>query len=148
MSSHDAALWSAYRRTRYVAHVRGAGEVMLRIGEPAPGLDAVLAELGLAEWCFVTAWNPYSQPLAPGANADRNAALRTELDSAGLAYHAGEGRGDDPGWAPEASFLVLGLGRDAARDLGRRHGQNAVVVGRRGGVAELLDCRPDEAVRA
>jgi hypothetical protein len=40
-----------------------------------------------------------------------------------------KGAGSDPsgGWPPEESFLVLGLGLEAARTLGREFHQNALL---------------------
>lgn len=74
-------------------------------------------------------------------NRERNAQLRTELDELAVVVFDGLGRGPDPSWQPEESFLVLGVSRAAASELGSRWGQNAVVWGTRGREAELLDCR-------
>ena len=46
----------------------------------------------------------------------------------------------DPAWPAEASFLILGISREAAVLLGRQFGQNAIVCGMLGQAAELVDC--------
>jgi hypothetical protein len=56
----------------------------------------------------------------------------------GITYFPGEGQGEDPSWLAEASFLVLGLGREEASDLGRKYGQNAIVWVGSDGVPELV----------
>jgi hypothetical protein len=144
MPIHEAALWAAYLETSYVAEVDGT-EIELRIGRRSPALDAVLRAAGETTWCFVTAWNPDSRSLDESVNRERNARLREAIESAGLAFHAGEGRGRDGDWPPEASFLVLGPSRSDAIELGRRFGQLAIVRGELGGVAELVDCRSARA---
>jgi hypothetical protein len=47
---------------------------------------------------------------------------------------------DNPGWLPERSVWIVEISRREARDIGVRFGQNAIVVGKKGGVAALLLC--------
>ena len=63
------------------------------------------------------------------------------LEAAAHPLFDGWGRGEDLNWEPEQSLLALGVGKAQAIELGRRFGQNAVVWGTAGGLAELLDCR-------
>ena len=141
MTIYEAKLWSAYVATRYVVFADDAGEIVLRIGECAPELDALLERAGASSWCFVTAANPDSRPLDEATNDARNAELQRWLADRQLVSFPGEGRGDDGAWPPEPSFLVLGLERRDGVALGRRFGQRAIVVGALGGRAELVDCR-------
>ena len=53
--------------------------------------------------------------------------IEADPRACGLPYFHGEGQGTDPRWAPEASFLALGLTQQAAIDFGRHHDQNAIV---------------------
>lgn len=138
----DDALWRAYRATRFEAVVDDASApIAIRVGECCARLDALLDAHGVAEWVYVTAWNPHSAPLADDDNARRNAELAAELDRFAAARFAGFGRGADASWKPEASFLALGVDDERGVDLGRRFGQNAIVAGRRGEPARLVDCR-------
>lgn len=137
MSSDDPRLWDAYRATVYEVEAP-EGVVPIRIGRLHPLIDRLCVLHEAASWCFITAWNPGSQGLPADDNRRRNEELRAKLDRDGYAVLEGTGRGEDPEWAPEASFFVLGIDRAHASQLGRRFGQNAVVFGERGGVAQLL----------
>ncbi|WP_420995207.1 DUF3293 domain-containing protein [Cupriavidus sp. 30B13] len=125
-STIDPGLIQAYLETRY--HVHGDTPLTLAVGEASPALAALHAAAGVDCSAFITAWNPHSrQEQDPAANAARQQALAGELAQRGL--HAIEGIGQHPsgGWPGEESFLVLGLALDAARALGARYGQNAIV---------------------
>lgn len=74
----------------------------------------------------------------PVANAERQRRPGDELAALGFAHFPGEGRGEDPSWPAEASFLVLGVGRQEASDLGRKYGQNAIVWVGSDGLPELV----------
>ena len=63
---------------------------------------------------------------------------------AGLPVLEGAGVGTGGDWPPEPSFLVLGIGAEAAVDIGRAFGQVAIVVGRRGEPARLRFCAAAE----
>jgi hypothetical protein len=139
-SDHNDELWRAYRDTIFEADLPG-GPLRIRIGEHHPALDEVLPSGGGHCWCFVTAWNPASKPLGTAENNARNAELAAALKSESLTFYAGRGRDPQAKWPAEESFLVLDLAREAARTLGLRYGQNAVVWGEAGGPAELLDSR-------
>jgi hypothetical protein len=171
MPIHEAAMWSAYQQTTYVARIGGASrasedgasqgdegdesedgrglpsdaagdvEVAIRVGRTAPELDDLLDVHSAGSWCFVTAANPRSERLDDPLNDSRNGVLKRELQEAGFVVFEGEGRGCDGSWPPEASFLAIGPDREQATRLGVRHGQNAIVYGERGGRAELIDCR-------
>lgn len=115
----------AFRTTNYC--VAAAAPFVLRIDAPSEELAALHAAAGVSCSAFVTACNPGSVDLGAAANAPRMAALLAELRAAGVAFVPGEGRHPDNGWPPEPSVLALGLGREPARALGARHGQDAVV---------------------
>lgn len=120
-----AAILQAFATTHYC--VAAASSFTLRIDVPSPELAALHAATGVSCSAFVTACNPGSVDFGAAANAPRMAALLAELRAAGVAFMPGEGRHPDNGWPPEPSVLALGLGREAARALGARHGQDAIV---------------------
>lgn len=134
-------LHAAYLRTTYWVEARPA-PIALRIGERSRALDRVLAQHRVRSWGFVTAWNPKSQLLASWRNVARDAQLRRVLARAGYRWLSALGEGDDPGWTPEPSMLVLGMSAPHAVKLGRRLRQNAVVIGKLGGRATLVWCGP------
>jgi hypothetical protein len=134
-------LHAAYLQTTYWVEARPE-PIALRVGERSRALDHVLAQRQVRSWAFVTAWNPKSQMLTPWRNAARDAQLRQTLARDGYRWLPALGEGDDPGWTPEPSVLVLGMSVLDAVSLGRRLKQNAVVTGKLGGRATLVWCRP------
>ncbi|HKT96522.1 MAG TPA: DUF3293 domain-containing protein [Paraburkholderia sp.] len=115
----------AYLETHY--EVFGETPTTLRIGQFNPTLAALHDTHHAACSAFITACNPLSQNLDPPANAARQEALARELEALGLAYIEGVGQHPSNSWPGEASFLVLGMTLDAAKVLGHRHDQNAIV---------------------
>lgn len=132
-------LADAYESTTYWvgAEPRPIG---IRIGERAPALERLLARRGLTHWAFVTACNPGSQLRAPWFNTGRHLALLQVLRRGGYGWLIALAQGDAGDWPSETGVLVPGMDAASARNLGRRFGQNAVVVGRRGQPARLLWC--------
>ena len=161
-ASRELDAWGAYERTRFcfwdsefrlkaeaTRNVRlkaettrsGRGRtICFQIGSRSPRLAAALERHGAEEWAFITAWNPKSHPLSREKNDVRQAKLRRLVEKRGLTGLPGEGIGDDPAWTPEESLMVLGISEEDAIDLGRSFGQLAIVVGRRGGVPQLVPC--------
>jgi hypothetical protein len=139
-ASRRRALEQAYRATTYRVDVPGQPFIAIRVGEHDDALDALLAARGVGSWTYITAYNPGSVPLSDAENERRHHELLADVARCGaVAVFDGLGVGDD-GWPPEPSLLVLGVGRDEACSLGRKHGQVAVVYGERGKPAELVWC--------
>ena len=113
------------------------GTVVLRHGEPAPAVDALL-EPAAPGWAFLTAWNPGSRRLSRPENERRQQALVRELSGRYRLFH-GQGVGDD--WPAELSVLALGIPHGEALARGRAWGQLAVVLGNRGEPARVTACQ-------
>ena len=131
------ALIQAYLGTIYSAQT-DAGSIALKVGVKSDEISALLAASGADCAAFITAENPYSEPQAPATNMDRQRRLGEELTALGITYFPGEGQGEDPSWPAEASFLALGIDREAASDVGRKYGQNAIVWIGSDGLPELV----------
>jgi hypothetical protein len=127
----------AYCATTFSAQLPD-GEIGIRIGQRHPRLDALLKERGFGTWAYITASNPRSVSLPAEENDKRNAELVRYLELNGYRFFLGEGRPDEPGWAPETSGLVIGIEHEAAYRLGESLGQNAIVIGQQDGMAELV----------
>ena len=132
----DLPTLQAYATTRFRVDLapsattkgkRTGKHLELRIGKRNAGLATLHASHGVTESIFVTAWNPLGQALNPEANREAHLGLLAWLEARGFAYLSGRGIGDDPGWDPEESVLVLGGSSDLARALCIRFRQNAVV---------------------
>ena len=114
----------AYLETNY--HVHSDAPLTLNIGVANPTLAALHKAHRIESSAFVTACNPFSQAFDESANAARQAALARELQQRSLSYIEGIGQHPTNEWR-ELSFLVLGLSRESAKELGNRHEQNAIV---------------------
>jgi hypothetical protein len=125
----------AYRDADSV--VLGEDELVLRIGEPSPRLDALLDSMGAPCAAFLTAANPRSSKRSPAENAQLTAALQKLIDTAGYPRYDGEGRSPDGEWR-EPSFLIVGIFRENAEALGRLFSQNAIVFIERGQAPTLI----------
>jgi hypothetical protein len=134
-----AALWDAYRRTTYVTYT-DQGDIRINPGRRSAALDGLLNERRIHEWAYVTAYNPASRQLPAEDNVRRQQELVDAVRERGLPFLEGEGIGEDAGWPAEPSILILGIGSDDARALGRQFGQLAIVVGRAGQPARLVAC--------
>jgi len=137
---NQSALWHAYEQTQF--YVRECTpEFCIRIGSHHERLDEMLHDHQCDGWSYITASNPASDLLSDEQNAGRNRELESLLESQSFVFYRGEGVGSDPAWPAEASFLILGISREAAVLLGRQFGQNAIVCGVLRHAAKLVDCR-------
>ncbi len=134
----DKSLEAAYRATHFVVEdPRWSGVIL--VGEPTSELDDFLRNQGLSAWAYITAYNPRSEALPDKINRARHKELLTRLEEEGVFWLRGEGRDPKGEWPPEVSVLACGLSREQAVDLGDEFGQNAIVVGKVMGKAELVD---------
>ncbi|MCX7368617.1 MAG: DUF3293 domain-containing protein [Alphaproteobacteria bacterium] len=120
-------LLRAYRASCYFAGAHAA-----RIGQRAPGLDALLRSWRLQEGVFIAAGNPFSRRHPYGWNARRHTALRERLRR----LHYVEGRGGTKRWWEAHCFIGISAAR--GRRLARLFRQNAMVALRRGAKARLI----------
>lgn len=140
-----------YRRARYRVEL-ASGVVELAIGERSAELDRDLERAGASTWAIVTACNPGSVLLGEEENRRRSAELARRLSDAGGSTRPSTGIDPDGRWPDEPGFLVTGAARAALVALAAELGQIAIVVGRRGGAAELLwigdaaQAPPDDAL--
>lgn len=115
----------AYRETEFRVFVEDV--VVLKISEKNQELVDLFRTYRSEACAFVTAFNPLGELLSH----EQNAALQKQLEEAiqfrGLTHIAGEGKHPTGEWPAEPSFLVFGLSLEAAKTLGRRFHQNAVV---------------------
>jgi hypothetical protein len=130
-------LEAAYRRARYRV-LLAEGAIELAIDAASPELDLALAARGVERWGWITAVNPGSKPLDEARNRSRDGELRELLASAGLATVAGEALDPEGRWPVEPSHLVFDVDVERLRELARRFGQIAFVVGVRGAPPRLV----------
>jgi hypothetical protein len=127
----------AYGATHYRAG-SGSDALVLRIGQHSPALALHYAGNGVDCALFITAFNPFGQEQDDAANQTAHARLGEQLRD--VSDHVFEGDGADPSgqWPAERSYLAFGIDADAARVLGRRFQQDAVVWIGKDAVPQLL----------
>ena len=128
-------LLAAYRATAYRVRLASGGWATIRIGEPLPATLVPLA--GDRRWAFITAWNPFSKPVARSINrhAQRNLLDSLHMLAATVTVRPGCGVGPE-GWR-EPSLFVIGPDIASLDTLAHRYEQNAYVHGRGDQPAQL-----------
>lgn len=132
----DAAMIQAYRATEY--RVLGDEPFILRIGQSCDALAALHKRHRIDCSAYITACNPYSQQFDEVANAGRHADLGHELRKRSLTALEGIGQHPSNQWPGEASYLILGLTLEAAKSLGTRLEQNAIVWSGTDAIPQLI----------
>jgi hypothetical protein len=115
----------AYRETDFRVEIDPS--LVLRIDVRNPALAELCKAFGAETCVFITACNPNGVLLSDGENLKLQEQLLRELGVRSLNYLPGEGKHPTGEWPGEPSFLVFGLSLEAAKTLGRRFHQNAVV---------------------
>lgn len=129
-------LVEAFRETEY--RVQGDASFVLRIGQCSEALQAAHRRHRCDSSAFITAWNPFSAALDSAQNATRQEQLVEEVRRRGLTFWLGVGQHPSNGWDGEDSLLVFGLDAEAAKALGRRFEQNAIIWNDADGIAHLV----------
>lgn len=135
-SAIDHHTIQSYLETDY--RILGNDPSTMRIGVACPDLAALHKAHQADCSVFITACNPFSQAFDEAANAERQAALARELTQRSLRYIDGIGQHPSNQWPGEASFLVFGLTLEAARTLGTRFEQNAIIWSGPDAVPQLI----------
>lgn len=135
-SSIDAATVLAYRQTEY--RVCGDSGAVLKVGVRSAQLARLHAAHQTDCSSFITACNPLGAVLDESVNAQRQQALAAQLSRRSLVALPGVGQHPWNGWPGEPSYLVLGLSRQAAQELGRQFAQNALIWSGADAVPELI----------
>ena len=122
-------LIQAFLETHYRVHqdVPDAPPLTLRVGQASAALTALHRTHGVDCSAFLTAYNPFAQQVDDASNLQRQEALMQEVIRRSLVFLHGEGQHPTNGWPAEPSVLVLGLSLEAAKVMGRKHEQAAIV---------------------
>lgn len=129
-------LLDSYTAANY--HVYAVPSFILKIDILSKELRKLLIELNVKFAAFITAFNPYSQELSLKENRLRNKKLEGKIQSLDLYYIKGDGRCGDSDEVGEESFLVFGLSKKQAINLGMESQQNAIVVCGKNAIPSLL----------
>ena len=132
----DSAMNQAYQETEY--RVQGDEPFTLRVGQASKVLAILQKRLRVDCSAYITACNPYSQQLDDATNMQRHAELGRELRQRSLIAFEGVGQHPSNQWLGEVSYLILGLTLEAAKVLGSRLEQNAIVWSGADAVPQLI----------
>ena len=119
----------------------GGAPFTLRIGEPSDALACAHKAHHADCSAFITACNPWSQAVDETSNAQLHVALLRELAQRSRATIEGIGQHPSNQWPGEVSCLVFGLTLEAAKTLGNRLAQNAIVWSGSDAVPQLIVLR-------
>lgn len=122
-SQIDPSLIQAYIDTRYeiIAFGKESQNISVLMDRPSP-----LAHLAI-QGAFITAANPFSQPLNAAQNETRNSHLFARLNLDSISFHAAQGIALEGDWLPELGFFVVTADLDYICSLAIEHEQNAIV---------------------
>jgi hypothetical protein len=122
-------LIQAFLETHYRVHQHGpdAPPLTLRVGEASPDLVALHRTHSVDCSAFLTAYNPFAQKVDDASNLQKQEALKQEVSRRSLTFLPGKGQHPTNGWPAEPSVLVLGLSFEAAKVMGRKYEQAAIV---------------------
>ena len=137
-SAIDQDLLTIYRKSDYRVQGEGEPAFVMHIGEFCPPLRNLLHRAGVSSSCFISAYNPRSEPRTDEENARAQAQLIEDVRLMGLSYLEGVGEDPDGACAGEPCLLVLGISHEDTAMLGNRYGQNAVLWCESEGMPQLL----------
>ena len=115
----------AYRETEF--RVFSEASFVLKIFEKCEDLMSFYKKHRSETCAFITACNPLGELLGNEQNSDLQKQLEEEIQFRGLVLIAGEGKHPVGDWPGEPSYLVFDLSLEAAKTLGRKFNQNAIV---------------------
>lgn len=115
----------AYLDTDYC--ILGESPFVLRVGVASEELTKLYKQTRTNCGVFITAWNPRSKKTPAATNKAKQAELSKELGQRSLTFFDGIGKHPSGKWPEEPSFFVPGLSLEAAKALGRKYEQSAVV---------------------
>jgi hypothetical protein len=130
------SLISAYRATRY--RVFTSPDFELAVGQRSSALADLYRTHAVNSAAFLTAWNPEGNLQSEANNREAFKRLQERVAPHAVRVIAGFGEDPDGAWAGEESLLALGLGREAACEIGAAFRQNAIVWAGADAVPELI----------
>ena len=113
-----------YQNAKYV--VLSSPSIELSIGQRSNPLDELLTKYQQSTACFITACNPWGKDLGNEMNHVKMALIEKDIIKAELPYLHAFGSNNEGTWKEE-SFLIIGIDKQGASQLGRQYEQNAII---------------------
>jgi len=133
----EVSLLDAYLSTHFVVY-EGDTTFTIMCGRQLPEFDTLLDSRGVKSAVIITAWNPWSRATGHRENECAQKKLEDTLRQAEFSYLPSSGVDPNGEWPAEPSFCVLGMSAQEAELWSKTYRQNAVVIYRAHGSAELL----------
>ncbi len=130
-------LEAAYRATTYRVFLP-AGLCELRLEQQSETLRDWLETDGAESFAILTAHNPDAKKFDQATNMARQSQMEIELLEAGHEPYAGENEADSGDWPAEETCFIANISLPAAREIGAKYGQNAIVHGLADGIPRLV----------
>ncbi len=134
----DPQLLAIYQHSDYRVSVAGQNDFLLRPGLPSPELLAVYQRYAVSSACFISAYNPRSEPRTLEENVAAQQELLKAVEALGHSFLPGMGEDSEGGCAGEPCLLILGISRDQSLNLGTRFEQNALLWMEADAIPQLL----------
>jgi hypothetical protein len=134
-----AATIAAYKATLF--NVLTSPPFTLKVNTTSESLKHLFQQHQASSAAFITAFNPYSEPLKEDENIQRNRALLTDLEVFHTPIFEGIGCDPDGVWPGEPSYLVLNIAKNDAIAVANKYQQNAIVWCGKSGKVELVTLR-------
>jgi hypothetical protein len=126
----------AFKNTDYIVNINDK-LITINIGKTQTEIDNLIKPV-IKQWAFITAYNPLPKILSDNENKTRNKQLRQDAENLGFQVYTGYGIAKDKSWK-EDSFLIVGINKKEAKQLGVKYGQLAIVVGNINDKSELIE---------
>ena len=123
----DNSLVTAYQNAENVVFADTDTNFVMLVAKYSEALHQTMTKKQFTQAAFISAYNPYSEILDEPENLTRHSALSEELGDLGLSFVEGLGRDKEGQWPSEKSVLVLNITNVAARMVGNKYEQNAIL---------------------
>ena len=124
-----------YQNAKY--GVLSSPSIEFSISQRSIHLDQLLTQYQQSTAGFITACNPWGKGLGKDMNHAKMAQLEKDLIKTKLPYLNAFGTNSEGTWKEE-SFLIIGIDKQDASQLGRQYEQNAIIWVVKEQVPELI----------
>ena len=129
-------LINAYKKTNY--EVFTEQPFTLNIDIFSERLSLIYKENSVETACFITAYNPFSEKLTLEDNKAVQEKLLQNIIHSGNQFFEGIGVDPKGEWKGEPSFLILGISKEEAIEIGKQFKQNALVWCNKNCIPQLI----------
>lgn len=123
--SVDESLIQAYLEAKYVAC--SDHYITMQVNHFNAALLQVMVKNGYASAAFITAYNPFSNPLTQEENEQRHQHFLSIIAEKNIPHFTGFGTDKEEEWPKEQSLLLFNITKLDSLELAKQFGQNAIL---------------------